>query len=178
MSLLLASNKWLNNLTIRVYQFWIVCSCSLFGMAISAGEEISSSPTETLLTRYAGNYDVESLLGEPFVHTGLRSLLGTDLEHFMHNLNVRGKVDVISGTLAVAGNAPHQGGVEEAILCVTPHNRQVSAAIFSQGEIKIYSTTRDYQSLTLCIKDWITQVNSGHIDRQVIPANVRLTDGD
>lgn len=65
----------------------------------------------TLLTRYAGNYDADSLLREPFV----------------------------------------------------------SAALLSNGAVTIYSANPDYGAQNLCIKDWITQVNSAHHDRFLHP---------
>jgi hypothetical protein len=54
------------------------------------------------------------------------------------------------------------------------YNSTVSAAIFSIGSITVYSEHPDYNSQGLCIKDWITQVNSGHRDRLAVPANVRI----
>lgn len=129
---------------------------------------------ETSLLHYAGTYDATGLLTEPVVETALESLLGGDLNHFRRNLEVRGSIDLLAGILSVSGNASHAGGSEEAVLCVATLNGEVSAAIFTAGIITVYSNHSKYVLQNLCIKDWITQVNSGHRDRFVQPENVRL----
>ena len=130
-----------------------------------------------LVEKYAGSYDTDALLREDFVRKKLVAMLGDELQHFFENLNVRGSVDLIANTLSLAGNAAHRGGEEEAVLCVAAYNLEVSAAVLSEGLISVFSTTRDYASLNLCIKDWITQVNSGHADRFVAQRNVRMVTG-
>lgn len=133
-----------------------------------------SATPPILVTRYAGNYDTDALLREPFVSAALGTLLGTQKQHFLDNLDVRGSVDITSGALSLAGNAVHHGGEEEAVLCVEPVNCIVSAGLLSDGVITIYAANSDYGVQNLCIKDWITQVNSAHRDRLLQPANVRL----
>ena len=141
----------------------------------ATGNDGRSLPTEQELVRqYAGSYDTDALLREDFVRKKLVTMLGDELQHFFENLNVRGSVDLVSNTLSLAGNAAHQGGEEEAVLCVAAYNLEVSVALLSEGVISVFSTTRDYASLNRCIKDWITQVNSGHADRFVAPQNVRM----
>ena len=54
----------------------------------------------------------------------------------------------------------------------------VNAAILSAGAIAVFTRIGDYASLPLCIKDWVTQVNSGHRDRFTRPPNVRRGNGD
>lgn len=94
----------------------------------------------------------------------------------MHNLNVKGDVDLINGTLSLSGNAPHQGTEEEAVVCVTPLNMtvEVEAAILSKGAVTVFTRTEKYEAATLCIKDWIMLANSGHVGRVEQPANVRV----
>lgn len=136
-----------------------------------------SETIPTLVTLYAGSYDTDALLREPFVSGALDKLLGDEKPHFMANLDVRGSVDLVSGVLAVAGNAAHHGGEEEAVLCVAPFNCAVSAGLLSDGVITIYSASLEYDGQNLCIKDWITQVNSAHRDRLWKPDNVQLKQG-
>lgn len=130
-----------------------------------------------LVTRYAGSYDTDALLREPFVSGSLDTLLGPKKQHFMANLDVRGSVDLVSGVLSLAGNAVHHGGEEEAVLCLEPRNCAVSAALLSEGVITVYSSSPDYDGQNLCIKDWITQVNSAHRDRLWKPDNVQVKQG-
>jgi hypothetical protein len=64
----------------------------------------------------------------------------------------------------------------EGIVCIADHGPTplVEAAIFSKGKIAVYAKAAQYDYLMICIKDWITQVNSGHRDRMAQPKNVLL----
>lgn len=151
---------------------WLPCAC-LFSAVLSADGPTMATGKD-LQRQYVGSYDTDALLREPLVSDELQRLLGAELPHFLANLNVRGSVDLVSGALSLSGNAVHYGGEEEAVLCVAAYDGAVSAAILSGGAISIYSSAPDYQSQNLCIKDWITQVNSGHRDRFAPPSNVKL----
>ncbi|MGZ9148927.1 MAG: hypothetical protein ACXW4G_11205 [Candidatus Deferrimicrobiaceae bacterium] len=85
---------------------------------------------------------------------------------------MKGAVDVIGGALQVEGNAPHGATEEEAVVCVSPMGPSVQAAVHSKGKFTIYAADGTYENLTRCIQDWITQVNSQHIDRLRQPENV------
>lgn len=50
----------------------------------------------------------------------------------------------------------------------------VEAAIFSKGRVTVFAKAEKYEYAMLCIKDWITQVNSMHRDRFDQPKNVQL----
>lgn len=71
-----------------------------------------------MIVTWAGNYDTDAFLRQPAVRTELQELLGPELNHLMHNLNVRGSVDLNGQTLSVNGNAPHQETEEEAVVCI------------------------------------------------------------
>jgi hypothetical protein len=142
------------------------------GFSVSAVDD--PCPPGPSLARFIGSYDSDALLRDPQVDGPLRALLGDQYTHLIENLDVRGRVDLIAPELSLPGNAVHGGGIEEAVLCVSLYDGTVSAAIFSQGEISVYSPRSDYTAQGLCIKDWITQVNSGHKDRLRQPDNVRM----
>jgi hypothetical protein len=147
-------------------------------MFVSASTAHSDEAAQrAMIAKWAGSYNAEGLLKEPAIHGELHKLLEVELDHLLRNLNVRGGVDLSSETLSVSGNAPHQGTEEEAIVCITvlPSNTIIEAAIFSKGAITVYSREKQYENASICIKDWITQVNSGHKDRFVKPANVWVT---
>ncbi len=127
-----------------------------------------------MIVKWAGNYDTDAFLRLPAVHTELQNLLGTELDHLMHNLNVRGAVDLSGQTLSVNGNAPHQGTEEEAIVCVTAGSMTVEAAILSKDTVTVYTRAEKYEYASICIKDWITLANSRHADRFEQPANVKV----
>lgn len=149
----------------------LLLSCTLLVTPAPAADVAGG---KSLLQKYAGSYDTDALLSEPVVRNSLERLLGSEMKHLTRNLNVHGPVDLVSGSLSLSGNAAHGGGSEEAVLCVSTYNSTVSAAIFSRSTIAVFSEHPDYNSQDLCIKDWITLVNSGHRDRLEAPANVRI----
>ena len=42
------------------------------------------------------------------------------------------------------------------------------------GACPIYSKSPQYDGVTSCVKDWVTQVNSDHRDRMTQPKNVQV----
>ena len=133
-------------------------------------------PTRPLLKKYIGNPDTDALLKEPAVRAQLEALLGKQLPKLIANLNVKGEVELSNGALMLNGNAPHKGGEEEAIVCIADAGPvpYVEAAIFSKGKVAIFTKSPQYDGVMLCVKDWITQVNSGHRDRFTQPKNVQI----
>jgi hypothetical protein len=118
--------------------------------------------------------DTDGFLKEPAVRAQLQRVAGNQLPRLMQNLEVRTSIDLVGGGFRISGNAPHQGTEEEAVICVNPFGPVVEAAIFSRGRITVFATAEQYEYLTLCVKDWITQVNSGHRDRFTQPKNVTV----
>ena len=131
---------------------------------------------KALLAKYTatpGREDSDGLLKEPAVQAELKRLVGNQLPKLMQNVNVRGAIAYDGGSLVIAGNAPHKGGEEEGVICVNPYSPGlVEAGLFSKGRITVFGSAQRYEYLTLCVKDWITQVNSGHRDRTTQPKNV------
>jgi hypothetical protein len=146
---------------------------SLLIAPLAASAQASGRP---LLKKYIGNPDTDALLREPAVQSQLQALVGKQLPHLLRNLNVRSDVELIGGALALVGNAARGGGVEEGIVCIADHGPTplIEAAIFSKGKIAVYAKAAQYDYLMICIKDWITQVNSGYRDRMTQPKNVQL----
>lgn len=150
----------------------IIGLAALFVSATAAqGDEATQ---RAMIAKWAGNYDTDAFLRLPAVRTELQTLLGSEFSHLMHNLNVRGAVDLGGQTLSVNGNAPHQGTEEEAIVCVTPGSMTVEAAILSMETVTVYTRAGKYEHASICIKDWITLANSRHVGRVEQPANVRV----
>jgi len=124
--------------------------------------------------RYANTELGFRLLREPSVRPALVRILGDRVPLLERNLELSNSVDVIAGSLAVSGIAPHHGGEDEAIVCIVTYDLSVHAAILSGRTIDVFTPSASYTNVPLCIKDWITQVNSGHRDRLGPPANVRI----
>jgi hypothetical protein len=129
-----------------------------------------------LLKKYIGNPGTDALLKEPSVRPQLEAMLGKQLPTLIRNLNVKGDLELINGALALSGNAAHKGGEEEAIVCIADAGPvpYVEAAIYSKGKVTVFTKSPQYDGVMLCVKDWITQVNSGHRDRFTQPKNVQL----
>jgi hypothetical protein len=177
---------------------WLVTSslASIVGVWLIAADEVAAqAPTppqqknmeqakareaqaKALLAKYTaspGRDDSDGLLKEPAVSAELKRVVGNQLPKLIQNTNVRGAIAYDGGSLVVSGNAPHKGGEEEGVICVNPYSPGlVEAAIFSRGKITVFATAEKYEYLSLCVKDWITQVNSGHRDRMTQPKNVSV----
>ena len=158
------------------FQFpgWIVVIGLVAVFVSASAAQSDEAATRAMIVKWAGSYDTDAFLKEPAVRAELQKLLGAHMNHLERNLNVKGSVDLIGQTLSVSGNAPHQGTEEEAVVCVVPLNMAVEAAILSKGAVTVFTRAEKYEYATLCIKDWITLADSGHVDRFEQPANVRV----
>lgn len=156
---------------------WLVVMLAVFSVGVARAQKPDPATGTQLLHEYAGNDNWNGLLRHPKVWPQVQQLLGKELRHLQTNLDVSGAVGVDGGDLTINGNAPHQGTVEEAVVCVNTYNLEVSAAIYSKGNITAYSHAKSYEDLPRCIKDWITLVNSGRRDLTSQPKNVRMAGG-
>lgn len=158
------------------FPHWIVVIVIVAVFASATVAQGDEATQRALIAKYAGSYDTDAFLKEPAVSAELQKLLGQEVKHLMQNLNVKGAVDLSGETLSINGNAPHQGTEEEAIVCVSvlPLKMIVEAAILSKGTVTVFTRAEQYEYASICIKDWITLANSGHVDRFVQPANVRV----
>jgi len=115
---------------------------------------------------YAGDYKSYDVLEDKKLKPILKKILGKEYQHFVSNLDVIGSVDLISGGIVLEGNASHGGGEEMAKLDVNLYNGIVTAAIFSKGQIDVYTDRKDYKkqdkdnyiNLPISIKDWIALI--------------------
>jgi hypothetical protein len=129
---------------------------------------------KALVAKYAGNPDYPALFKEPAVQAQMQKIVGPQMKQLMDHLSVAGDIELVGGALTVSGNAPHAGGIDEAIVCISPFGPVVEAAIASKGKVTVYSKDGNYEYLMRCVKDWITQYNSEHRDRMQQPKNVSL----
>ena len=145
-----------------------------FALAMLLAPAAQAQDQAPPLRKYVGSPDYTALLKEPNVKANLTAVAGKQLPALLRNLGVSGDVDRIGGALMVAGNAPHKGGEEEAVICVAEYDGKVEAALFSKSRVTVFAKDQNYEFLMLCIKDWITQVSSGHRDRFKQPGNVQF----
>ncbi|MGH8127148.1 MAG: hypothetical protein ACRETC_02120 [Gammaproteobacteria bacterium] len=133
------------------------------------------------LLTYAGEYKTTQLLNAAVVGDALKRLLGSEFAHLKRNLDVSGPVDLVSCDLIIAGNAPHQGGEENAIIVINVYSGAVAAAILSQSKIAIYADSAKTmagmtyeEAVPLAIKDWLAVIYTKDYFRFHPPANARL----
>lgn len=140
--------------------------------AMAALVTLAAAQTTPPLRKYVGSPDYPALLKEPKVKAQLEALVGKAMPKLMHNINVTAEMGLVSGAIQISGNAPHGGGEEEGVICVAEYDGTTQAAILSKGRITVFAKDQRYENLMICIKDWITQANSGHRDRFAQPKNV------
>jgi hypothetical protein len=123
------------------------------------------------LSAYAGSYDTDAVLDDSDVKAAISKMLGTEAEHFLANLSVRGTADLIGCNLVIEGNADHAGGEEHALLVVELASGTVTAGMLTAGRFKIYTSGVDYSAVPIVLKDWMAVVSSGFNFRFDAPAN-------
>ena len=158
---------------------WLVAAAVLWCLSCAfsaAHAQAAAAGKRPLFQKYVGSPNSDGLLREPGVRSQLEALLGKALPKLRQNIEVAGDVDLVGGALRVSGNAPHKGTEEEGIICISDVGTAplVEAAIFSKGRVTVFAKAEKYEYAMLCIKDWITQVNSMHRDRFDQPKNVQL----
>lgn len=138
--------------------------------------ENPDAAARAMIARYVGGWDVQGLLDKPVIASELRALVGDAHAQLERNLGVNAGVEYYGSALTIRGNAPHRGTEEEAVICIVPYGAapRVHAAIYSRGAVTVYTRESRYEFLPTCVKDWITQVNTGHTDRLRQPGNVTL----
>jgi len=137
------------NLILKTFLFFSVISISIADMTKPAENKLD------YLKEYIGTYDSAKIYTDNFISKKLKKLPKNELEHLKRNLSVRGPINFINGELVIAGNAPHKGGEENAILSINLHNHKVTIAIYSNKKITVYAEDNDYRHLPISIKDCI-----------------------
>jgi hypothetical protein len=100
------------------------------------------------LFQYVGTYNFEAIFDDPFVRRAMEELLGDNVSHLRQNLKSRGSIEIEGQYLALWGQKPHEGHLENAILVINVYDGKIHAGIFSNGRTTIFSKvdkeTADY----------------------------------
>jgi len=108
------------------------------------------------LAPHIGTYSYVAVLGDPEVEVALKGLVGADLAGVIAiNLNVASPIDFVSGHLVLRGNAPHQGGEEEAMVLVKIYDGTVRAALLHKGRMRLFAPDAEYDYLPPPLKDFL-----------------------
>lgn len=157
---------------------YLLCILSLLFISNTFAQHVKEF---TYLKKYAGEYSADKVLNDKRIRPILIKMMGKDYEHLNTNLMVTGPVDLISGSIVIEGNAPHQGGEEMAILDINLYTGIIRTAIYSHNKIIIFSDQEKYskfidknkyEHLPISILDWIAVVNTKLAYRINKPQNV------
>ncbi len=150
----------------------LITVLTLYPAIATAGEVCPGRWSHLMI--YAGSDETNQLLDEPKVSTALKALMGSELNHLRHNLDVRGAADLRGCDLVLEGNAPHAGGEENGIVSISLYSGTVAAAILSGGRITIYQNDSNYAAVPIGIKDWLAVVATGFNYRFAPPKGATL----
>ena len=163
----------------------VLATLVLPAMPVMAGAACSGKLAD--LQSYAGKYRADhDLLAAPEIAARLARLPQETQLHLKRNLDVSGPVQLVDCHLQLAGNLPHQGGIEGAMFDVDLATGTVIAAIHSGGRIDIYlisdptagAAGATWAALPKTMREWAVKADSGFSDQHprnlAQPASVRF----
>jgi hypothetical protein len=94
-----------------------------------------------LVGKYPGEYSKDNIdiFDEGDVAAALKTLLGPKMAAFQTNLSTVSPLQRAGSYFYLSGNAPHQGGVEQAYLMIDPTRREVQVGLWERGKLTVYS---------------------------------------
>lgn len=100
---------------------------------------VPGTPAEwTNLASLVGRDDVD-LFDKGAVAAALRARLGAKMDVLKTNLQVVGPLQRQGSLYYVTGNAPHQGGEEQAYVLIDPARRAVQVGLWEKGKLTVYA---------------------------------------
>jgi hypothetical protein len=133
------------------------CAVVLLVAAIAAVAQDLDWKTGKLghLAPYIGTYRYDAILDDPAVKSALRTLAGADTAHIVANLDVASPIAFVGGNLVLRGNAPHRGGLDEAIVLVMIYDGTVRAALLHDRQMKLFARDSEYAYVPRELKDFL-----------------------
>lgn len=121
------------------------------------------------LAPYIGTYRYDAVLGDPAVDAALRTLAGDAADTLVRNMSVRPPVEFVEGNLVLRGNAPHQGGSEEAMVLVKIYDGTVRAALLHDGRMRLFADDAEFVYVPRVLRDFLRPRDNG---RAALPPGV------
>ena len=98
------------------------------------------------LSKYIGTYNYDAILDDTVVKENLKTLVGEkELATIRQNLGVIGPIEFIETSLVLSGQAPHEGGSEEAMVFVELSDGTVRAGLLHEKKVTIYAKDSSYE---------------------------------
>jgi uncharacterized membrane protein len=95
--------------------------------------EFGTAPLDEL-NRFKGAYPhTVHLWDDSAIHHRLEALLGSSMKPFLANMNVQSPLMKDGGIFYVAGNKPHQGGLDNAIFLADPATDTLAVILYVNG---------------------------------------------
>lgn len=108
------------------------------------------------LGQFAGTYRYEAILAEPGVTEALVGLAGKEAaEQIQSNLQVRSPVAMIDRDLVLRGNAPHEGGENEAMVMINLLDGSVRAALLHQEKLTLFARDHEYRYIPRELREFV-----------------------
>jgi hypothetical protein len=107
------------------------------------------------LSAHIGTYNYVAILGDPMVESALRDLAGPDAATIVANLDVASSVAFIDGFLVLRGNAPHRGGLDEALVMIKVFDGQVRAALLHDNRMTLFAADAEYEYVPRELRDFV-----------------------
>jgi hypothetical protein len=94
-----------------------------------------------LVGKYPGEYSKDNIdiFDKGAVAAALKIRLGPKMAVFQTNLSVASPLQRAGRYFYLSGNAPHQGGVEQAYLMIDPARREVQVGLWERGKLTVYA---------------------------------------
>lgn len=120
-----------------------VAPTSTPGAAIRPGTPLEWTNLPAMTGRYPGGEgaDAIDLFDRGAVAGALRALLGSKMAALRSNLAVASPLQRQGGLYYLSGNAPHQGGIEQAYVLIDPVRRAVQVGLWEKGKLRVLAST-------------------------------------
>lgn len=94
-----------------------------------------------LVGKYPGEYSKDNIdiFEKGAVAAALKTLLGPKMAVFQNNLSAVSPLQRAGRYFYLSGNAPQQGGVDQAYLMIDPTRREVQVGLWERGKLTVYS---------------------------------------
>ena len=94
-----------------------------------------------LVGRYPGEYGKDNIdiFDRGAVATALKTLLGPKMATFQTNMSTVTPLQRAGRYFYLSGNAPHQGGNEQAYLMIDPTRLEVQVGLWERGKLTVYA---------------------------------------